>query len=60
MANERINYSNTLRYTAIIVQPWFLHIGKIAVLKFKTIFHDVLNVIISLIAIILLNINSSE
>lgn len=33
---------------------------QIAVLKFKTIFHDVLNVIISLIAIILLNINSSE
>lgn len=56
MANEKINYSNTLRYIAIIAQPWFLYIGKIAALKFKMIFHDVLNVIIFLIAIILLNI----
>lgn len=56
MANERINYSKHFKIYSYHCPALVRYIGEIAVLKFKTIFHDVLNVIISLIAIILLNI----
>lgn len=56
MANEKINYSKHFKIYSYHCPALVLYIGKIAALKFKMIFHDVLNVIIFLIAIILLNI----